>query len=99
VIGDEVPRELEAALVPERDIDEHDIRPKRLGLSQRVCACRGHARDRQALSFEQRSGCLQEASIVVDDQTPDGHPISVAETSSRRIAASRYPRSSASSAP
>ena len=99
VIGDEAPREFEATLVPECDVDEHDIRPKRRSLSQRVRTRRRDPRNREPFSLEERSSRPQEASIVVDDQTADGHPASVAGISSRRIAASRNQESSASSAP
>ena len=46
VIVDEAPSELEAALVPECYIDEHDIRPKRRSLSQRVRTRRRDPRNR-----------------------------------------------------
>jgi len=65
--GDETLRELEAALAPERDINKHDIRPKRRSLAQRIRACRRDPRNRESFSLEQRSSCLQEVSIVVDD--------------------------------
>jgi hypothetical protein len=61
VIGDEAPREFEAALVPEYEIDEHDIRPKRRGLSQRVRTRRRDARNSQSFSLKERSSRPQEA--------------------------------------
>ena len=91
MIGTEAPRDLEAALVPKRDIDEYDIGPERPSLAQRVRACRGDPRDRQALSLKQLLGRLQESSIIVDDQAADGHAISVAGNRRRRIAGSRNP--------
>ncbi len=78
MIGDEAPRELEATLASKRDINEHNIGPERLSLPQRVRACQGDPRDRQALSLEKRSGRLQEGSIVIDDQAANSHAISVA---------------------
>ena len=89
VIGDEASRKFEATLVPEYDIDEHDIRPKRRGLSQRVRTRRRDARNSQSFSLEECPSRPQEAWIVVDDQAADSHPPSVAGISSRRIAASR----------
>ena len=73
LIGNEALRELEATLVPKHDIDEHDIRPKRLGLSQRVRTRRRDARNRQSFSLKECSSRPQEASIVVDDQATNGH--------------------------
>ena len=67
VIGHEAPRKLEAALVPERDINEHDIRPKRRSLAQRVRTRRRDTRNREPFSLEERSSRPQEASIVVND--------------------------------
>ena len=67
VIGNEAPREFEATLVPECDINEHDIRPKRPDLSQRIRARRRNPRNRESFSHEERSSRTQEASIVVDD--------------------------------
>jgi hypothetical protein len=67
VIGNEAPRELEAALVPECYINEHDIRPNRRSLSQRVRTRRRDPRNRESFSLEERSSRPQEASIVVDD--------------------------------
>lgn len=81
--------ELKATLVAECDIDEHNIRPKRRRSSQCLRTRRHNPRNRESFSLEECSSRLQEAAIVIDDQTPDGHPISVAASSRRRIAASR----------
>ena len=81
VIGHEALRKLEAALVPERDIDEHDIRLKRRGLSQRIRTRRRDPRNRQSFSLEESSSRPQEAWIVVDDKTAD--PIEPASQTAR----------------
>ena len=67
VIGGEAPRELEAALVAECDINEHDIRPKRRNLVQRFRTRRREPRNRESFSLEEHSSRPQEAPIVVDD--------------------------------
>ena len=67
VIGNEAPRELESALVTECHVDEHDIRPKRRGLAERVRTRRRDPRNREPFSLEERSSRPQEASIVVND--------------------------------
>lgn len=67
VVGNETPRELEAALIPECHINEHDIRAKRRSLSQRIRNRRRDPGNRESFPLEERSSRPQEASIVVDD--------------------------------
>jgi hypothetical protein len=81
VIGDKVAREFEATFLPERYVDEHNIRPKRLSLSLRLRACRGYSRNRHSFTLEERPGRPEEASTVVDDQAAEGHRTSVAAIS------------------
>src|SRR5207248_2267539 len=71
VLGDEPPRQLEAALLAERDVDEHDVGPERLSLPKRFRARRGDAGDRQALLLEQRTGGSEGRFVVVDDATDE----------------------------
>ena len=89
MISVETPREFETALLTEGNVDEHDIRQESRGLSQRLRTRRRDPRNIQPFSLEQRFGRPQEASIVIDDETADRHPPSVAAISSQRIAASR----------
>ena len=81
VIGDKVARELEATLLPERYVDEHNIGPKRLSLSLRLRARRCYSRNCHSFALEERPSRPEEASIVVDDQAAEGHRTSVAGVS------------------
>jgi hypothetical protein len=49
---DEAPREVEAALLSERDVDEDDVGAQGLGLTKSLGAGRRDAGDGQALTLE-----------------------------------------------
>ena len=79
VPGDRTPRpresagEVEAALVAEVDIDEHDVRLKLVGVPDRLGARRRHGHHLDPLALQERAGSLQEMGVVVDDQDSRGH--------------------------
>ena len=60
------PGQVKAALVPEPDVDEDDVRPQRAGLPERLSDARGHAQDRQALSLKENARGLEEGIAVIN---------------------------------
>ena len=58
--------ELEAILVTERDVYEHDIRPQCAGLAEGFGDARSGARHHHALPGEQKARHLDERTVVVD---------------------------------
>ena len=69
VAGQE-PGKVKAALAPEPDVDEDDVQPQRAGLPEGLGGVRGHADDRHALSLEENARCLEEGTVVVNEQVP-----------------------------
>jgi hypothetical protein len=65
VAGQE-PGQGKAALAPEPDVDEDEVRPQRAGLPERLGNVRCHAHDRQALSLEEKARRLEEGIVVVN---------------------------------
>jgi hypothetical protein len=60
------PGQVKAALVPEPDVDEDDVRPQCAGLPERLGDGRGHAHDGHALSLEEKASGLEEGLVVVN---------------------------------
>ena len=87
---DEPARKVETALLAEKDVDEDDVGPKRLGLAQRMfpAGCELHG---EALSFQECACRGEEAGAVVDDEAAKCHAVSVAVSRAPRITASRNP--------
>jgi hypothetical protein len=65
VAGQE-PGQGKAALAPEPDVDEDEVRPQRAGLPERLGDVRGHAHDRQALSLKEKARRLEEGIVVIN---------------------------------
>jgi hypothetical protein len=82
------PHEVEATLVAEMDIHERDVRPELLGALKRLGRTRRHTYDRDPFTLEQNTRRVQEAGVVVDDQTAKHNP-RITRRTSGRIPASR----------
>src|SRR4029077_16816535 len=66
--------DVEAALVTEPDIDEHDVRPELL-LELQCFGARGrHPDDDHAFSLEQHARGVEEGSVVVDYEAANLQP-------------------------
>jgi len=90
VIGlGEEPGEVEPALLPEPDIDEDDVGPKRPNLPERLGRILRHAEDRHALSLQQNARRIEEGLVVVDEHALQGHQIMVSGAGRGRLAANR----------
>jgi hypothetical protein len=81
-------REVEAVLVAEADVDEHDVRAELLLQSQRVGAGGGDPDDLDAFPLEQDARGVEEGSVVVDDEAADGQ----LRSARRRVDAARRSR-------
>jgi hypothetical protein len=90
-VFDQVPRELQATLLTEEDVDQGDVRTQGLEQTERVGEGRGDAHDAQTLSFQEHAHNLEDLFVVIDDQTAIWHALSVAPIRLPRIAASRNP--------
>jgi hypothetical protein len=73
----------------EEDVDEHRVGAQLARPAQRVRGVRRHADHRQALALEELRRRSSERRVVVDDQAPERHEVSVPPPSPRRIEASR----------
>jgi hypothetical protein len=69
----QLPRELEAVLVAQVDVDECYVRPELGHELNRLSAVRRDTDHFQPLASEQVSGALEEEGVVVDNQTPERH--------------------------
>jgi hypothetical protein len=94
IIRDQAPRNVEAALFPERDVDEDDVRPQDLGLPESLRARRRDARDGHALSLQQHPGGNEKRWVVIDDQASNLHAFSMTSFASQGITASKNAMSS-----
>ena len=74
----EASSKVEAALRPERDVDQNDVGAQRLGASQRFGCCRGNSDDALTLSSEERSGSFEERRVVIHDEDAKRHYTRVA---------------------
>jgi hypothetical protein len=68
------PDQVEATLVAEMDIHERDVRPELLGSLKRLGRTRRHTYDRDPFTLEQNTRRVQEARVVIDDQTAKHNP-------------------------
>ena len=60
------PGQGKAALVPEPDVDEDEVRPQRAGLPERLGDARCRAHDRQALPLKEKARRLEEGIVVIN---------------------------------
>jgi hypothetical protein len=87
---DQSARDLEAALRPEQDVHQRDVRLQLPRPLERLVHVRGEADDHESLTPEKRGSLLEEGGVVVDDQAAEWHPLPrVAHVAAQRIAASR----------
>src|SRR5882757_246905 len=85
-LGEE-PGEVEPALLPETDVDEDDVGPKRPNLPECLGRIRRHAEDRHALSLQQNARRIEKGLVVVDEHALQGHQIMVSGAGRGRLAA------------
>jgi uncharacterized protein YbjT (DUF2867 family) len=95
----QVPRELQAALLAEEDVDQDDVGTQGLEQTERLGIGRGDGDDAQTFPLQEYARNLEERFVVVDDQTASGHELSVAPIRMHRIAASRNPTRRGTRAP
>ncbi len=81
-------REVEAVLVAEADVDEHDVGAELLLQSQRLGPGGGDPDDLDAFSLEQHACVDEEVPVVVDDEAAEGQR----RSARRRVDAARRSR-------
>ena len=85
----QVPRELQAVLLAEEDVDQDDVGTQGLDEIERFSVGRGDGGDAQTLSCQEGARNLEERFVVIDDRAPSRHAVSVAPIRLPRITASR----------
>jgi PAS domain S-box-containing protein len=84
-------RDVEAALVSKRHVDEHEIWLQRPYLLERLASASCDSEDGEPLALEQDARGLEKRSVVVDDQAAHERVPSIAGGLRACIAASRNP--------
>jgi DNA-binding NarL/FixJ family response regulator len=83
----EAPGQLQAALAPQVDVEQGDVRAQLLGPPEGFGAAGGLADDHDPLAFQEPAGGVQEAVAVVDDQAAQ-HGLRIAGGAAGHIPAS-----------
>src|SRR4029077_6714579 len=76
-VSSEAAGKVEATLVTEADVDEHQIRPQRSHLAECLSRARCGAHDRDAVPVKACARDLEKALVVVDQQAALWYEISV----------------------
>jgi hypothetical protein len=84
--------EIKAALVPELDVDEGDIRFEVLDSLHGLRSRCSNAYHGDPIEFEESACGFQELRVVVDDQTAQAHMASIGRSVRQRITATRVLR-------
>ena len=76
------PHKVEATLVAEMDVHQHDVRPELLDALKRLGRGRRHTYDGDPFTLEQNTRRVQEARVVVDNKTAK-HSASITRRAAR----------------
>ena len=70
IVAGQEPGQSKAALTPQPDVDEDEVRSQSAGLPQRLGDARGQAHDRQAFSLKEKACRLEEGVVVINQEAP-----------------------------